>query len=273
MTDIIPNSVIGAVSSVIAADYYSHSKLNALFMESGAPGDVPEGNCEKKCTSWFKRCNQDPDIDAIQVLGQVIQNFMDREPPSSLFGNAQVETDLTKGQERITSSLAKNNLTYKPNGYVIKSGSTAATKTLEYYLKNGDFSSIEAEFDRALQNINTDPHASITASSSIIEAVLKHYIERHSLTMPSKMNIGPLWQTVRQNLSLNADTQLSDDQKKILTGITSIIDGVGAFRSHIGSAHGRGVTPPQISGCEARLAVNVSHSVVTFIMDHLSRYQ
>lgn len=271
MTDIIPNSVIGAVSSVIAADYYSHSKLNTLFMESGAPGDVPEGNCEIKCTGWFKRCNEDPDIDAIQVLGEVIQNFMDREPPVSLFSNARLESTLKEGQDRIIASLAKNNLTYKTNGYVIKSGSTVASKTLEDYLKNGDFSSIEVEFDRALQNINTDPHASITAASSIIESVLKHYIERHALTMPPKMNIGPLWQTVRQDLTFNANAQLNDDQKKILTGITSIIDGVGAFRSHIGSAHGRGVSPPQISAHEARLAVNVSHSVVTFIMDHLSK--
>ncbi|WP_219582636.1 hypothetical protein [Vibrio parahaemolyticus] len=48
MSEKIPNSVIGAVASVIADHYYSHSKLETLFMESGAPGDVPEGNCEKK---------------------------------------------------------------------------------------------------------------------------------------------------------------------------------------------------------------------------------
>ena len=60
MGSIIPNSVIGAVSSVIAAYYYSHSKLETLFMESGAPGDAPEGNCEKKCSDWLKRCNEDP---------------------------------------------------------------------------------------------------------------------------------------------------------------------------------------------------------------------
>ncbi|MBE7215954.1 abortive infection family protein [Shewanella benthica] len=51
--------------------------------------------------------------------------------------------------------------------------------------------------------------------------------------------------------------------------ITAVIDGVGAFRSHIGSAHGRGISPPQISVSEARLAVNVTHSIVTFIMDKL----
>jgi hypothetical protein len=42
----IPNSVIGAVSQVIGAYYYCHSRLNGLFMESGAPGDEPLGNCE-----------------------------------------------------------------------------------------------------------------------------------------------------------------------------------------------------------------------------------
>jgi len=77
----IPNSVIGAVSSVLGAYYYSHSRLNSLFMESGAPGDVPEGNCEDKCARWLKRCNDDPNVDALTVLGRVIQSFMDDDNP------------------------------------------------------------------------------------------------------------------------------------------------------------------------------------------------
>ncbi|MGR6838053.1 abortive infection family protein [Aliivibrio wodanis] len=268
MKNIIPNSVIGAVSSVIAKHYYSHSKIESLFMEFGAPGDVPEGNCEKKCAAWLRRCNDDPAVDGFIVLGGVIQAYMDAEVTSrSLFANEVDE--LKEGKARIISSLEKNQLTYQTNGYIVKSGSTVITKTLEQYLKAGDFSSVEKEFERALRNINTDPHASVTAASSIIEAVLKYYIETRSLEMPRKMNIAPLWKTVRQDLALNSDVQLSDDQNKILTGITSIIDGVGAFRSHIGSAHGRGISPPQISVSEARLAVNVAHSVVTFIMEKM----
>jgi len=77
MTNKIPNSVIGAVSSVLAEYHYSHSTLNSLFMESGAPGGVPEGNCETKCYSWLRRCNDDSTVDPMQVLGQVIQKFMD----------------------------------------------------------------------------------------------------------------------------------------------------------------------------------------------------
>ena len=84
----IPNSIIGAVSSVIAGYYYSHSKLESLFMESGAPGDAPEGNCEKKCSAWLKRCNDDPSVNAVDVLADVIQEFMDMEPQPSYFGNS-----------------------------------------------------------------------------------------------------------------------------------------------------------------------------------------
>ena len=82
MAKSIPNSVIGAVAGVIAAHYYSHSKIDALFMRSGAPGDKPLGSLEAKCMEWLRRCNADPAVDALLVLGNVIQEFMDSELPS-----------------------------------------------------------------------------------------------------------------------------------------------------------------------------------------------
>ena len=84
MANKIPNSHVGAVASVIAAHYYSRSKINALFMESGAPGDVPDGNCEAKCTTWLKRCNESADVDPLSILGRVIQALMDQGPSSWL---------------------------------------------------------------------------------------------------------------------------------------------------------------------------------------------
>lgn len=101
----------------------------------------------------------------------------------------------------------------------------------------------------------------------IIESALKCYIEKFDLPMSQKLNVAPLWAAVQPSLNLNADATLADDQHKILKGISSIIDGIGAFRSHIGSAHGRGQNPPQIVVAEARLAVNASHTLVVFIMD------
>ncbi|MGV3926263.1 hypothetical protein [Citrobacter freundii] len=162
MNNKIPNNVIGAVSSVLSEHYFSHTSLNSLFMESGAPGEVPMGNCETKCSNWLKICNEDDSIDAISVLGSIIQNYMDL-PPNS-YSRAGAGSTVEYGQKRIIDALSKNQLVYRLNGFITKSGSTPISKTLEDYLKSGDYSSIENEFLRAVENIQTDPHASVTAA-------------------------------------------------------------------------------------------------------------
>lgn len=262
MSNNISNSVIGAVSSVIAVHYYNHSNLDALFMESGAPGDVPVGNCEKKCSNWLKLCNDDASVDAFSVLGEIIQKFMEIHSDSFEFNDR-----IKAGQERINKALARDQLSYQLNGQIVLAGANPTTKTLTDYLKGGDFTSVEKEFDRALIHINTDPHASITAACSIIEALCKTYIETFELPMPSNQTVTPLWKVVRQHLELNFDKILADDQRRIIQGLSSVVDGIGSFRTHIGSAHGRGSLPPEIKVSEARLAVNASHTLVTFILE------
>ncbi|HHH3525143.1 TPA: hypothetical protein ACPZBZ_004469 [Enterobacter hormaechei subsp. steigerwaltii] len=154
MNNKIPNNVIGAVSSVLSEHYFSHTSLNSLFMESGAPGEVPMGNCETKCSNWLKICNEDDSIDAISVLGSIIQNYMDL-PPNS-YSRAGAGSTVEYGQKRIIDALSKNQLVYRLNGFITKSGSTPISKTLEDYLKSGDYSSIENEFLRAVENIGND---------------------------------------------------------------------------------------------------------------------
>jgi len=256
----IPNSVIGAVASVISAYYYSHTALNSLFMESGAPGDIPPGNCETKCAAWLRRCNDDPSVDALAVLGQVIQKFMDQGP-------SEWRPEIAEGQRRIRENLARNQLNYQVNGFVTLAGASPATKALADFLNAGDFASIEAEFKRAIRQLDRDPHAAITAACSIIEALCKTYIETFELEMPANKSVIPLWRVIQGHLRLNIDSTLRDDQKRVLQGLASIIDGVGASRSHIGSAHGRGINPPKITVPEARLAVNAAHSLVFFVME------
>jgi len=254
----IPNSVIGATASVIGQHYYSHSKLDTLFMESGAPGEPPVGNCESKCALWLRRCNEDDSVDALDILGEVIQDFMELEPY-----NGEVE----KGQQRIRDALAKNSLSYHTNGRITHAGSAPVAIGLSHLLKRGDFVSVEREFERAYQQLVGDPYAAITAACAIIEALCKTYIETFALELPSKITVVPLWRTVQGHLGLNPDATLAEDQRKMLQGLASVVDGVGAYRTHIGSAHGRGIAPPKISVSEARLAVNAAHTLVTFIME------
>lgn len=252
----IPNSCIGAVSDVLAGHYYSHSKINSLFMEAGAPGDVPDGNLVDKCTAWFKEVNNDPSMDGLEFLGRVIQPYMDN-----------YSNDQDYGHKRIVKALELNGFIYHLNGIITKAGVTAANRDLVQFFKKGDFKSIEKEFERALDNIATDPYASVTAASSIIESLCKTILESNDAALPNKQTIQNLWRETKNFLSLNPNRLLSDDKNRVVVGLSSIVDGIGAFRTHGGSAHGRGIAPPKVSATEARLAVNASHTLVSYVVE------
>lgn len=255
----IPNSVIGAVSEVLGAYYYSHSRLNSLFMESGAPGDPPEGNCVTKCSSWLKRCNSDSSVQPLEVLGAILQRFMDGEFD---------ETDnWAREQERVRRALAKNGLSYHQNGKVLKAGSSPSIRTLADILRGGDLSSLDAEFQRALASVETDPPAGATAACAIIEALCKTYIEDEGLGMPDKQTIKELWRVTKDHLGLNPGSMADDDKKRILSGLISIVDGVGSLRTHAGSAHGRGRTEQAIVPHDARLSINAAHTLAVYVIE------
>ncbi|OHB79644.1 MAG: hypothetical protein A2Z25_00530 [Planctomycetes bacterium RBG_16_55_9] len=108
--DRIPNPVIYTVGDVIGSWYYSHTKLNTLFGENGAPGDPPEGNCVRKCQAWLKRVNDDPEINAIDLLGKVLVDFMSRD--------LHIDPRWKEGYDRIQKVLADNNLAFHPEGKI-----------------------------------------------------------------------------------------------------------------------------------------------------------
>jgi hypothetical protein len=82
--DAIPNPVAVVVGSVLGAYYYSHRAIDTLFIEKGAPGDPPEGNCANKVAAWLKRASADPSVDSMRVLGGVLEEFMEVDAPRSL---------------------------------------------------------------------------------------------------------------------------------------------------------------------------------------------
>ena len=58
-----------------------------------------------------------------------------------------------------------------------------------------------------------------------------------------------------------------DDVKKILSGMNSVVDGIGSLRTHAGSAHGQGRRGYKLQARHARLAIHASHTLVGFIIE------
>jgi hypothetical protein len=262
----IPPSVIGTAAPILG-DWYTHTQLNALFQSHSFPGDPPVGNKTEKCRLWLSHGNKEL-ADPLSNFGQLIAEMMDAEwsPPLHYVWEPPTEP-VPDPREKLIASLAKEGLSYSRGGYIHGASLTGPSKSLGERLKANGIQAVETEFDRAYRSIEVDPPAALTAACAILEAVCKHYIETEGLTMPNRQTTGPLWSEVSKSLGLSPAQMVDDDIKQILSGLFSIANGIGAFRTHEGSAHGHGNKSYKIEARHARLAVHAAHTMTMFVLE------
>jgi len=96
--------------------------------------------------------------------------------------------------------------------------------------------------------------AAITAACSILEALFKVYIEDNGIEMPADQSLKPLWKAASKHLGLDPAAIEDDDVKKVLSGLNSVVDGIGSLRTHTGSAHGHGRRKYHLQARHAKLS-------------------
>ena len=254
----VPVPVCSIVGEILGSTVYNHRKLETIFYEAGARGSVPEGNCVVKCQTWLKRLHTEAD-NPLAVLGKLIEEFMEVD--------VEYYTTQDDDRKRISEVLAKFGLSYRQGGIVYGQRTASPTRSLQQQLRDRNIFAIDDEFARCLENVDSDPRAATTAASSILESLFKVYIEDNGLDLPSKQTIIPLWRVVSKHLGVEPSVVEDEDLKKILSGLTSIVDGIGSLRTHIGSAHGRGRRTYRLQPRHARLTVHASHTLVGFLLD------
>jgi len=99
-----------------------------------------------------------------------------------------------------------------------------------------------------------------------LESLFKVYIEDEQLQVPKDQSIKPLWDAVRKHIGFDPSSIADDDIKRILSGMASLVDGIGSLRTHAGSAHGRGRVAYKLQERHAMLAVNASYTLATFVI-------
>ena len=145
------------------------------------------------------------------------------------------------------------------------------SRSLAAIVRDKDLKSVEEEFARAVDPVEAKPRDAVSAACNILEAVCKTYIEDENLTMPAKQDLSGVWGVVRKHLGFDPSTLQDQDLQKILTGLFSIVDGIGALRTHASSAHGSGRKVYRIEPRHARLAVHAAHTATTFIIESWDR--
>jgi hypothetical protein len=188
---------------------------------------------------------------------------MEVEPASNIFG---IDT-YQQNKLRLESALTNDGLRYRKGGIIELIPKGLGIESLAASLKQKNFYELEIEFKRALETVEKDPASAITAACSILEALFTAYLEHHLIELPKKRSIKPLWSIVQKQLGLDPKSQDDADILKILSGIASIVDGVGAFRTHAGSAHGGGKLRYKVEPRHAKLTVNSAHTIALFVIE------
>jgi hypothetical protein len=265
---VIPSTLIGLLAEILDR-CYTRSDIVSTLMSSGAGGEEPRRanagtyNKSQMVIEWLNRLNRDNPEAALTVLGNILRTLL--EPDSRRHSQPRPEdiADLNR-------KLDDAGLTYAAAGRVVDSlNAGLASRSLSDLLEEHDFPGVLEEFDRAISNLGSDPREAASAASNILEAICKEYIEQRQLQMPSDQSLYPLFKVVRDDLGLNPESVSAQDKIKILSGLASIVSGVGALRTHASSAHAPETSGggPELSQRDARLAVHASHAAVVFIID------
>ena len=139
-----------------------------------------------------------------------------------------------------------------------------------------NFDTVQMEVARAIVNADNDPEDAVTAASSLIEAVCRSILIELGLPLPPRRDIDGVLKAVQDPLGLSPgrsdlETEIENDVRQILGGLTSVGKGIGALRTHGGDAHGREKGYRRIDARIARLAINAASSLALFLIETWER--
>ena len=129
----IPIAICAAVAEVLNG---SHNDLNMLFETAGAPGPPPDLAHHSKWKIWLQKAGNDPEVDSLAVLGNLIEEFMDLPPVANngesndfLGVNHDPLAEYNNQRERLVKVLEEHGFRYFRGGRVLPIGMEEADES------------------------------------------------------------------------------------------------------------------------------------------------
>src|SRR5580704_5321879 len=141
-----------------------------------------------------------------------------------------------------------------------------------------DFDTVQLDISRAIASAQDDPEDAVTTACSLIESVCRSILIELNLPLPAKKDTDGLIRAVQEPLNLtpgrmDLPTEIENDIRQVLGGLTSVAKGIGALRTHAGDAHGREKGFRRIDTRIARFAITAASSIALFLIDTWERQQ
>lgn len=176
----------------------------------------------------------------------------------------------------LNARLAYDGLELQRIGQQVRLGTPGRSSSVVDALVNAaaviDFDTVNRDLERALASAENDPEDAVTSACSVVESVCRSVLIELGLPLPAKKDVQGLYQAVREPLGLTPDKsgvaeEIASDIRTILGGLNSVVNGVGALRTHGGDAHGRERGYRRIDPRIARLAIHSASTVSLFLVE------
>jgi hypothetical protein len=252
--------------------YRSASDINGFLMACGIDPAYGEGSrlpMLRDCLNWaIWQENGD------NLIGRAIEKVADPrnhtlEPEKTQAVLDHLNLHLTPDGFEVVVLGGRAALRKRGSGAAVVGAITEKTATL-------DFGTVSRDLDRAIQNAEEDPEDAVTAACATLEAVCRSILVELGLELPAKKDVSALVRAVQEPLGLSPGRQdlpdlVAADIRKVLSGLTTATEGIGALRTHGGDAHGRERGHRRIDPRIARLAIHAASTVALFLIETWER--
>ena len=247
--------------------YRTGSKLEGFMRACGVPMSLGGGSRVPVLTSTLLRVIEEGDA---KVIKTIIERAAD---PRDFLNDPE---KLPAVLNYLNRRLVLDGLELQHQGgtvRLVKAGSSASVVgALADVLQTIDFDTVQRDLDRALENAEKDPEDAVTAACGVVESLCRSILIELGRELPAKRDIQGLYRAVREPLGLSPErddlpAEIADDVRTILGALNSMINGIGALRTHAGDAHGRERGFRRIDTRIARLAIHSASGAALFLIE------
>ncbi|HPV80649.1 MAG TPA: abortive infection family protein [Dermatophilaceae bacterium] len=148
-------------------------------------------------------------------------------------------------------------------------GSDAAAERLAALT---DWKAVQDSWRQALDKIHSDPEGAITATRTLLESTCKHICDERGVSYENNWDLSRLYKATAGAMEIAPDQHSEQVIKQILSGVSTVVTGLGSLRNSLSDAHGRGKRAVRPAPRHAKLAVNAGFAVAGFLIDtHIER--
>jgi len=256
----------GSVPRKVSWPYRTAGEIARFFRQSGYDmGDVVISR-----VSWTEgSLSQINNEDGINGMRKIIEHLLD---PLDWLDDKELLLQLVN---RLNECLKRDgyeiNLDAINNKYIVEN-KDKSSPIINEATKFIDIETVKRDFKRALDSVDKDPEAALTSASSVIESTCKGILDKLVKPYPDNQDISHLFGAVIKELKLSASQYDDQDTKRILGGVENVVKGVGALRTKLGTAHGRGESHIPVDSSLARLTIGTASSVIIFLLESFDKY-